>query len=192
MTSTTSSRHSVDPVPGEHAFDMADAIAVLERTPDVLAALLTGLSDSWSEFRENAETWSPYDVMGHLIHGEQTDWIPRARIILAGDESRTFEPFDRFAQEDESQGKSMDDLIDEFAGLRRENLAALDELDLTTADLDLRARHPELGPVTLRQLLATWVAHDLAHIRQVSRTLARRYARDVGPWRAYMPVMGDG
>jgi hypothetical protein len=138
---------------------------------------------------EGGQTWSPFDVVGHLIHGEHTDWIPRARIILEHGEARAFDKFDRFAQFTASDGRTLGSLLDEFASMRRENLRQLESMHLTDADLDRRGRHPELGVVTLRQLLATWVAHDLDHVVQISRVLARQYADEVGPWRAYLRII---
>lgn len=171
------------------SFVLADAIAILQRTPPVIDALLRGLSDDWVTADEGAGTWSPFDVVGHLIHGERTDWMPRARIILDHGESRPFDRFNRSAQFDESKGKKLADLVDEFAMQRRRNLKELAAMQLTDEDLDRRGRHPELGVVTLRQLLATWVAHDLDHIMQISRVLGRQYSDEVGPWRAYLRVI---
>lgn len=170
-------------------FDLTTGIAVLERTPLTLRSMLTGLPPAWTDGNEGPETWSPYDVVGHLIHGERTDWMPRARIILAQGPDRRFAPFDRFAQLRESQGKALADLLDEFVRLRAENLATLAGWGLTEAQLALEGEHPELGPVTLRQLLATWVAHDLGHVAQTARVMAKQYREAVGPWRAYLPVM---
>jgi hypothetical protein len=166
-----------------------EAAAVLARTPGALAALLRGLPDDWLGANEGGETWSPFDVVGHLIHGEKTDWMPRVRIILEHGESRPFETFDRFAQFAASEGRSLSSLLEEFAALRQENVRQLLTLRLTGADLDKRGRHPELGVVTLRQLLATWVAHDLDHVVQISRVLARQYSDEVGPWRAFLRVI---
>lgn len=171
-------------------FVMEEAAAILERTPAALDALLRGLPDGWIAAHEGGETWSPFDVVGHLVHGERTDWMARARMILEQGEARAFDPFDRFAQFRDSAGKTLADLLDEFAALRRANLQALAALRLSEADLDRRGRHPEFGTVTLRQLLATWVAHDLDHLFQISRVLARQYADEVGPWRAYLRVVG--
>jgi hypothetical protein len=170
-------------------FDLTDGVAVLERTPVALRGLLAGLPSGWLHATEGPETWSPYDVVGHLVHGERTDWIPRARLILEEGDDRPFTSFDRFAQSRESEGKSLARLLDELEQLRRENLATLNAWDLTDAQLDLKGEHPELGAVTLRQLLATWVAHDLGHIGQISRVMAKRYRTAVGPWRAYLSVM---
>ena len=170
-------------------FDLTAGIAVLERTPQTLRALLAGLPPAWTDATEGPETWSPYVIVGHLIHGERTDWIPRARIILDQGPERRFTPYDRFAQFRESEGKSLADLLDELARLRAETLATLARWRLTDAQLALRGEHPEFGPVTLRQLLATWVAHDLGHVAQTARVMAKQYRDAVGPWRAYLPVM---
>jgi len=172
-----------------HSFVMADGVAILSRTPAALDALLRGLPDGWIAANEGDKTWSPFDVLGHLIHGERTDWVPRAKIILAHGEARPFDKFDRFAQFAESDGRTLGSLLDELASLRRENLRELASLGLTEADLDRRGRHPELGVVTLRHLLATWVAHDLDHVVQISRVLARQYSDEVGPWRAYLRII---
>ena len=166
-----------------------EAAAVLARTPGALDALLRGLPEDWIGANEGGETWSPFDVIGHLIHGEKTDWMPRVRIILEHGESRPFDKFDRFAQLAASEGRSLGSLLEEFAALRDENVRQLLRLRLSEADLDRRGRHPELGGVTLRQLLATWVAHDLDHVVQISRVLARQYSDEVGPWRAYLRVI---
>ncbi len=170
-------------------FVLDEATAVLARTPAALDALLRGLPDGWISANEGPKTWSPFDVVGHLIHGERTDWIPRARIILEQGESRPFDKFDRFAQFAAFEGRSIDSLLDEFAAVRAANLRTLAGFRLTEGDLERRGRHPELGVVTLRQLLATWVAHDLDHVMQISRVLARGYADEVGPWRAYLRVI---
>jgi hypothetical protein len=169
---------------------LPDAIAVLERIPASLEALLNGLPDTWTKATEGEGTWSPYDVIGHLIHGEKTDWIPRARHIMA-DEKRPFEPFDRTAQFKESTDKDLSELLATFAELRRQNLAALVGMKVTEADLQRKGLHPELGEVTLRQLLATWVVHDLDHVAQVTRTMAKAYNDAVGPWSAYLSILRD-
>lgn len=166
-----------------------EAAAVLARTPGALDALLRGLPEDWIGANEGGETWSPFDVIGHLIHGEKTDWMPRVRIILEHGESRPFDKFDRFAQLAASEGRSLGSLLEEFAVLRDENVRQLLRLRLSEADLDRRGRHPELGGVTLRQLLAAWVAHDLDHVVQISRVLASQYSDEVGPWRAYLRVI---
>ena len=171
------------------SFVMEEAGAILARTPATFDALLRGLPDGWIAAHEGGDTWSPFDVIGHLIHGERTDWMPRVRIILERGEARAFDTFDRFAQSAASEGRTLASLLDELAALRQENLRELAALGLTEADLDRRGRHPALGVVTVRQLLATWVAHDLDHVVQVSRVLARQYSDEVGPWRAYLRII---
>jgi len=171
------------------SFVTEEAIAILARTPATLDALLRGLPDGWIMANEGGDTWIPFDVIGHLIHGERTDWVPRAKMILEHGEERAFDTFDRFAQFSQSEGRTLGSLLDELAMLRRENLHELAALRLTDADLDRRGRHPALGVVTLRQLLATWVAHDLDHVVQISRVLARQYSDEVGPWRAYLRII---
>ena len=162
---------------------------MLERTPATLRALLHGLPPGWTDATEGPDTWSPYVVVGHLIHGERTDWIPRAKIILAQGPRRRFTPYDRFAQLRESQGKTLAQLLDEFSGLRAGNVATLRGWKLSDAQLALEGEHPDFGAVSLRQLLATWVAHDLNHLAQVARVMAKQYREAVGPWRAYLSVM---
>lgn len=169
--------------------DLQQTIALLARTPRVLDALLCDLPDGWTLRNEGDKTWSAFDVVGHLIHGEKTDWIPRAKIIVESGESRSFDKFDRLAQMQESRGKSLPQLLDEFARLRSENLNALRAMNLHPADLDRRGRHPALGSVTLSQLLATWAAHDLTHLHQISRIMAHQYREAVGPWTKYLGVM---
>ena len=171
------------------SFDLERTVAVLERTPQTLAVLLRDLPDEWSRANEGAKTFSPYDVIGHLIHGERTDWMVRARIILEHGEKRPFDRYDRFAQERESAGHTLATLLDDLARLRRQNLVALRDLKLAPSDLDRRGMHPVLGPVTLRQLLATWAVHDLTHIHQISRAMAYQYRNDVGPWKVYLGVL---
>ena len=171
-------------------FQLSSALQLLRRTPAVLDALLAALPDEWTRVTEGPGTWSGFDVVGHLIHGEQTDWIPRARIILASGEARPFEPFDRFAQFETSSGKALADLLVTFRALRARNLATLESWQLTEEDLARTGTHPEFGRVTLAQLLATWTVHDLGHIAQIVRTMASRYGTDVGPWRAYLRILG--
>jgi hypothetical protein len=171
------------------SFQLSEALEVLERTPNVFRGLLGGLPDAWTSCDEGPKTFTPHENLGHLIHGERADWIPRARIILEQGANRTFEPYDRFAQQRESAGKSVAQLLDEFAYLRSINLRTLREWNLTDDKLDLEGEHPSLGPVTLRQLIATWVAHDLGHIAQTSRVMAKRYKTAVGPWREYLPIL---
>lgn len=170
-------------------FDLEAGIAVLDRTPSTLGAMLHGLPASWTETDEGPGTWSPWVIVGHLVHGERSDWIPRARIILAQAQDRRFTPYDRFAQFHESAGRTLGELLGEFTALRRENLAELRGWQLTDAQLGLEGEHPDFGPVTLRQLLATWVVHDLGHIAQTARVMAKQYREAIGPWRAYLPVV---
>jgi hypothetical protein len=170
-------------------FNLNEAMAVLARTPAALDALLRGLSHLWVSGNEGKYTWSPYDIVGHLIFGEQTDWMPRARMILEHGEARPFEPFDRLAQMKESQGKPLEQLLDDFARLRKENLSALRALNLQPADLSRRGRHPELGVVSLSELLATWTVHDLTHLHQLARVMASQYREAVGPWSVYLGVL---
>lgn len=168
-------------------FSLNESITVLERTPTVMRALLEGLSDNWTMQNEGPETWSPFDVIGHLIHGEKTDWIPRTKIILY-EEDKHFVPFDRFAQFREST-KSLKNLLDEFNELRTDNLEELRAMNLTGVDLLKTGIHPEFGEVTLKELLAAWVTHDLGHIVQVSRVMAKQYKEEVGPWPKYLKVL---
>src|SRR6267378_2378616 len=170
-------------------FSLAEASAVLTRTPATLDALLRGLPNIWVRSNEGKDTWSAFEIVGHLIVGERTDWMPRVRAILENGEARPFDPFDRFAQSKESQDKSLEQLLDDFARLRRENLAALLALNLQPEDLTRRGRHPALGVVTLSQLLATWAVHDLTHVHQLSRVMAHQYRDAVGPWSAYLGVL---
>jgi len=169
--------------------NLSDTITLLSRTPAALNALLRDLPESWTLHNEGENTWSPFDIVGHLIHGERTDWMPRAKRILEFGETRAFDPFDRLAQVRESQGKSLPQLLDEFARLRAENLCELRALNLKPADLVRRGLHPALGVVTLSQLLATWAAHDLTHLHQLSRVMAHQYREAVGPWSAYLGVL---
>jgi hypothetical protein len=169
--------------------NLAEIISVLTRTPATLNALLRGLPDTWVHGNEGEDTWSGFDVVGHLIVGERTDWMPRTRIILESGKERTFDPFDRFAQVKESQGKSLDQLLDDFSRLRRENVAALQALNLQAQDLKRQGRHPALGVVTLSELLATWAVHDLTHLHQLSRVMAHQYREAVGPWSAHLGVL---
>lgn len=170
-------------------FDLAAGLAILERTPGTLGAMLAGLSPDWTAATVGTESWSPYDIVGHLIHGERTDWIPRARVILAQGENRRFAPFDRFAHFEASRGESLEQLLAEFARLREESLANIAAWRLSDGQLNLEGEHPAFGTVTLRQLLSSWVTHDLGHVAQVARVMARQYREAVGPWRAYLPVL---
>jgi hypothetical protein len=169
---------------------LEDALAVLERTPSAVGALLDGVPETWARATEGEGTWSPYDVIGHLVHGERTDWMPRARHILSGD-SRPFATFDRTAQFNESEGKSLGELLKTFDELRRRSVAELLALNLGESDLGRTGRHPDFGEVTLGQLLATWVVHDLDHVAQIARTMAKVYAEAVGPWQAYLSILRD-
>jgi len=173
----------------EAAATLERTVAILERTPGAFRALLSGLPLEWTTPNEGPNTFSPFDIIGHLVHGERTDWVPRARIVLAQVPGQAFEPYDRFAQVEESRGKTMGQLLDEFTTLRTENLATLREWNLGARELGLMGRHPELGPVSLAQLLATWAAHDLSHVAQAARVMAKQYRDAVGPWRAYLPIM---
>ncbi len=170
-------------------FRLTDTIALLSRTPATLDAWLRGQPSLWVSSGEGKDTWSAFDIVGHLIAGERTDWMPRVRMILENGEAQAFQPFDRFAQSSESQGKSLDQLLDTFAQLRRENVAALLALNLQPDDLTRRGMHPALGVVTLSQLLATWATHDLTHLHQLSRVMAHQYRDAVGPWSAYLGVL---
>ena len=172
--------------------NLPNTVALLARTPAVLDALLRDLPEAWTMRNEGAGTWSAFDVVGHLNHGERTDWLPRARVILEFGATRDFDPFDRWGQERESAGKSLGQLLDEFARLRAEGLAELRAMNLQPEDLERRGRHPALGVVTLSQLLATWAAHDLTHLHQISRVMAYQYDAAVGPWHAYLGVMKCG
>lgn len=172
-------------------FDCEQSIDVLARTPSVMQSLLGGLADSWIRSNEGPETFSPFDVVGHLIDGEETDWMPRARIILARRDSIRFEPYDRFRHRARNVNRTLQSLLDEFARLRAENLGELRSWRLTAHELDLPGEHPSLGAVTLRQLLAAWVVHDLEHIAQTVRVMAKQYGDEVGPWVPYLPVLTD-
>lgn len=170
-------------------FDLEQTIAVLERTPRALSALLEGLPAAWTSAAADAGAWSPFDVVGHLIDGEETDWMPRLRIILGPGGTRRFVPFDRERHHTRNAGRSLRSLLDELSRLRAANVTELRRLRLAPAQLARTGEHPELGRVTAGQLLATWAAHDLTHLAQVARTMARRYREAVGPWRAYLPAL---
>jgi hypothetical protein len=170
-------------------FSLVKSIELLERTPEVLIVMLQHLSTDWTTNNEGAETWNVFDVVGHLIQGEKTDWIPRMEIILSNKPDRTFEPFDRFAQFDESIGKSLAELLIAFKSLRQKNIAYLNSKNLTDNDLKQTGVHPELGEVTLSQLLSTWTVHDLNHLAQISRIMAKQYKSAVGPWIAYLRIL---
>jgi hypothetical protein len=170
-------------------FQTEQAVEILSQTPATLRSLLGNLSDDWVKNTADSDKWSAFDVVGHLIHGEETDWIPRAEIILAQGENLTFESFDRFAQLEKSKGKTLNELIETFTALRTKNLVRLHEMNLTEEKLRLKGLHPELGEVTLEQLLATWVVHDLGHIKQIVTTLASKYAENVGVWKQYLSIL---
>jgi hypothetical protein len=172
-------------------FRFDDALPVLRRTPAVLRAQLQDLPDTWIRATEGPETWSPFDVVGHLIHSDRTNWMPRVEHILLHGDAVTFPAFDREGMFEASRGRSLGELLDEFAALRAGSLDRLNALGLTDADLERRGRHPEFGAVTLGQHLATWVAHDLTHAAQVVRVMARQYSTAVGPWRAYLSILAQ-
>lgn len=171
------------------SLDLPASLEFLAHTPSVLDSLLRGTPSSWHAANEGPETWSPVDVIGHLIHGEETDWVPRARIILEHGQARVFEPFDRFAQFTRFAGWPLAQLLDRFSALRRDNVATVRGWQLTSTQLALVGRHPELGLVSLGQLLAAWVGHDLNHLTQINRALAGQLAHEVGPWRAYLSIL---
>jgi len=168
---------------------IAHIIPILERTPATLRALLGGLSVEWTAPNEGPDSFSAFDNVGHLVHGERTDWIPRARLILEQGDDRRFAPYDRFAQRHESAGKTLSQLLDEFETLRTANVRELQSWCLTDEQLALEGEHPAFGAVTLRQLLATWAVHDLSHLAQIARVMAKQYREAVGPWRAYLPIL---
>jgi hypothetical protein len=170
-------------------FRVGDAILVLERTPGALRAMLAGLGVDWTYGNYGDDTFSAFDVVGHLIHGEQTDWMPRLRRILEEGPRVPFESFDRFAHYSRNQGRKIEDLLAEFARMRSANVSKLRSLKLTEEMLGMPGKHPELGAVTLRQLLATWVVHDLNHVRQIARAMAWQYRNEVGPWKEYLPIL---
>jgi hypothetical protein len=170
-------------------FKIEQAIAILQRTPELVSGMLKGLDKEWINSNEGGDTWSPFDIVGHYIHGEKTDWIPRMEIILSDEPNKQFEPFDRFSQFRDSKGKNIDQLLEEFSRLRKQNLQRLQSIQLTDGLLNRTAIHPALGTVTLQQLLASWVVHDLTHLYQLSRVLARQYEQEVGPWKVYMGVL---
>ena len=170
-------------------FDLAETIQLLSSTPDALRSLLQSLPEDWARTSDEPGSWAPFDVIGHLLHGEETDWLPRAEIILAQAENTTFVPFDRFIQFESSKGKTLTELLDQFSLLRRRNLETMRSWQLSEAQLDLPGVHPELGPVNLRQLLATWAVHDLNHLRQIIVAIAKHYEHAVGPWKQYLSIL---
>jgi len=170
-------------------FDLKDAVTILGRTPVILEAWLPGLPEAWLMANEGGETWSAFDIVGHLIHGERIDWIPRVQTILTHGEERVFEPFDRFAQMELNRGKQLEELLSNFAHLRRTNLQQLTKLELSADDLARRGKHPAFQTITLEQLLAAWVVHDLGHLGQICRVLAKQYSVEVGPFREYLSIL---
>ena len=170
-------------------YNLKQALEILEKTPTVLNVLLNGLSDDWIMNNEGPETFSPYDVIGHLIHGEKTDWATRTKMILEYGNTKTFVPWDRFAQCEESKGRSLSQLLEEFAIIRKKNMDWFKALQLTEADLDKKGMHPKLGEVTLRNLLSTWVIHDLTHITQITRVMAKQYKEEMGPWVQFFRIL---
>ncbi|WP_127019912.1 DinB family protein [Flagellimonas beolgyonensis] len=170
-------------------FELDRSKEILERTPNVLDTLLTGLSKEWTENNEGKNTWSPYDIVGHLIFGEKTDWIVRIKTILKNSENKLFEPFDRFAQRNEDQNRPISDLINEFKLLREKNLNELESLNISQKDYERIGIHPEFGNVTLKQLISTWAVHDLGHIAQITRVMAKQYTKEVGPWINYLGIL---
>jgi hypothetical protein len=169
-------------------FDLKKAVEILERTPSVIEQMLSGVSEEWIINNEGDDTWSPYDIVGHLVHGEKTDWITRMEIILLDDDKK-FTPFDRFAQFKDSKGKSIQVLIEEFKTLRKKNIVKLHLKKIESSDLKKKGIHPAFGEVTLQQLLSTWVVHDLNHLSQMARVMAKQYKTEVGPWVEYLPIL---
>ncbi|MGB1206834.1 MAG: DinB family protein [Chitinophagales bacterium] len=170
-------------------FEIEKSIEILTKTPSILETMLNGLSEEWLRNNEGENTWSPYDIVGHLIHGEKTDWIPRAKIMLSNSENKTFEPFDRFAQMNVTKEGTIAELLGEFKAMRAKNINELNSLQIEVADLAKKGIHPELGNVNLKQLLSTWVVHDLGHISQISRVMAKQYKAEVGPWKEYLGIL---
>jgi len=170
-------------------FTIEKSIEILERTPEVLEAMLENVSAEWTENNEGGETWSVFDVLGHLVHGEKTDWIARMEIILSDAQDKKFAQFDRFAQFEESKGKTLQELLEEFKRLRKKNVDVLRSKNLTIENLESKGVHPAFGEVTLAQLLATWTVHDLDHIAQISRVMAKQYKEAVGPWTQYLKIL---
>ncbi len=170
-------------------FTLEKSLEILERTPDVLITMLEDISTDWTLVNEGGDSWSAYDILGHLIHGEKTDWIPRAEIILSNNTDKTFTPFDRLAQVEDSKGKSLSQLLTEFKTLREINIEYLRSKKITDKNLEEKGIHPAFGEVTLSQLLSTWVVHDLNHIAQISRVMAKQYKAAVGPWIEYVRIL---
>lgn len=170
-------------------FELEKSYQILENTPEVLISLLGNIPEEWTMNNEGKDTWSPYDIMGHLVHGEKTDWLTRTKIILSNKGGRTFDSFDRFAQIKDSIGKSLEDLLEEFKLLRANNIKELKAMNISPEQYSLEAEHLELGTVNLKQLLSTWLVHDLGHINQITRVMAKQYKNEVGPWNAYIGVL---
>lgn len=170
-------------------FNLSKSLEILQRTPDTLFALLQGISSDWTSTNEGGDTWSVYDVIGHLIHGEKTDWLQRIEIILSGNKDKTFVPFDRFAQFEENKGKTLAALLAEFKSVREKNIKSLQSLHLTKNDFTQKGIHPALGEVTLSQLIATWTVHDLNHLAQIARVMAKQYKGETGPWIEYLSIL---
>lgn len=170
-------------------FSLEQSILILKKTPGVLDILLPGLDEKWINSNEGLDTWSPFDIVGHLIHGEKTDWLVRIKIILENASHPVFQPFDRFAQFEESKGKNLKDLLIEFSAARSSNLKELNDLSVNDDDLDKIGIHPKFGKVTLKNLIACWAVHDLSHIAQISRVMAKQYRSEVGPWIEYLPIL---
>ncbi|CAN5266251.1 hypothetical protein BH11BAC5_BH11BAC5_27930 [soil metagenome] len=170
-------------------FSLSKSLEILERTPDVLIAMLQNLSEEWTSINEGGETWSVYEIVGHLIHGEKTDWIPRMEIILSDKPGKAFEPFDRFAHSNNSTEKTLNGLLAEFKSIRQINIEVLKSKQLTEQDLQLTGVHPDFGDVTLSQLISTWTIHDLNHLSQITRVMAKQYKDEVGPWTAFLRIL---
>jgi hypothetical protein len=170
-------------------FDLKKSIDILSRTPYVLETLLDGINEEWIQTNEGEDTWNPFDIVGHLIHGDRTDWITRIEIILSDNPNKKFDSFDRFAQFEESKGKNLKQLLEEFKVLRKENIAVLKSKNINSQDLAKKGIHPAFGEVTLKQLLATWTTHDLGHLGQIARVMAKQYTQEVGPWKQYLPIL---
>ena len=170
-------------------YNINKALEILKQTPKTLSTFLSNLSDEWIYCNEGGETWSAYDIIGHLIHGEKTDWTSRLKLMYYEGEIQTFTPFDRFAQFENSKGKTLKQLLEEFTELRKRNIDFVLSLNITKLDFDKKAIHPDLGEVSLKQLLATWTVHDLGHIAQISRIMAKQYKHEVGPWKKYLSIL---
>jgi len=170
-------------------FDLKKSIEILTRTPYVIEILLNGINNEWIMNNEGENTWSPFDIIGHLIYGDKTDWIIRMEIILSDSQNKRFTPFDRFAQFEENKGKDIVQLLNEFKVIRKQNIEILESKKINLKDLTKKGIHPVFGEVTLEELLATWTAHDLSHIAQIARVMARQYTNEVGPWKQYLPIL---